>query len=85
MATATAIKVARALTKGEGKDISFETGKLAGLAGGSITVQQGDTVVLVTATGAKSPREGADFFRGGYQEEKESGFDKDNHRDEPDH
>ena len=56
------IKVSGAFTRGEGKDISFETGKLAKLAGGSITAQIGDTVVLVTATGAKSPREGADFF-----------------------
>ncbi len=56
------IKTSAALTRGEGKEISFETGKLAMLAGGSITVQIGDTVVLVTATGAKSPRENADFF-----------------------
>ncbi len=56
------IKVSGAFTRGEDKEISFETGKLAKLAGGSITAQIGDTVVLVTATGSKSPREGADFF-----------------------
>jgi len=56
------IKVSGAFTRGEGKNISFETGKLAKLAGGSITAQIGDTVVLVTATGSKTPREGADFF-----------------------
>jgi len=56
------IKVSGAFTRGEGKEISFETGKLAQLAGGSITAQIGNTVVLVTATGAKTPREGADFF-----------------------
>ncbi len=56
------IKVSGAFTRGEDKEISFETGKLAKLAGGSITAQIGNTVVLVTATGAKSPREGADFF-----------------------
>ncbi len=56
------IKTSAAFTRGEGKEISFETGKLAQLAGGSITAQIGDTVVLVTATGAKNPRDGADFF-----------------------
>ena len=44
------------------KTLTFETGKLAGQADGAVTVQLGDTVVLVTATAAKSAREGADFF-----------------------
>ena len=57
-----ATKVSAALTRGEGKDVSLETGKLAGLAGGAVTVQMGNTIVLVTGTGAKAPREGADFF-----------------------
>ena len=47
---------------GTKKTVSFETGRLAGLAGGSVLAQLGDTTVLVTATGAKSPRPGADFF-----------------------
>ena len=51
-----------AFTRGEGKDATFEIGKFAPLAGGSITARLGDTVVLVTATGSKSPRDGADFF-----------------------
>ena len=55
-------KVTAVFTRGDGKEASLETGKFAGLAGGSVTVQMGNTVVLVTATGAKSPREGADFF-----------------------
>ncbi|HET7087397.1 MAG TPA: polyribonucleotide nucleotidyltransferase [Anaerolineae bacterium] len=42
--------------------ITFETGKLAGLAGGAVTVRQGDTVILATATMAGQPREGIDFF-----------------------
>ena len=42
--------------------ISFETGKLAKQANGSVLVRSGDTVVLVTAVGAQSPRPGADFF-----------------------
>ena len=44
------------------KTISFETGRMARLAGGSILAKLGDSTVLVTATGAKSPRPGADFF-----------------------
>ena len=47
---------------GTDKTVSFETGRLAGLAGGAVLAQLGDTTVLVTATGAKSPRPGADFF-----------------------
>jgi len=41
--------------------ISFETGKLAQQANGSVLVKHGDNVLLVTATMAK-PREGIDFF-----------------------
>ena len=59
---ADAISVTGAFTRADGKDATFETGLLAPLAGGSVTARMGDTVVLVTATGAKSPREGADFF-----------------------
>jgi polyribonucleotide nucleotidyltransferase len=51
-----------AFTRGEGKDATFEIGKFAPLAGGSVTASIGNTVVLVTATGAKSARPGADFF-----------------------
>ena len=44
------------------KTIKFSAGKLAGQADGAVTVQIGDTVMLVTATAAKSARVGADFF-----------------------
>jgi polyribonucleotide nucleotidyltransferase len=50
------------LISGTDKSLSFETGKLAGQADGAVTVRIGDTVVLVTATAAKSVREGIDFF-----------------------
>jgi len=43
-------------------EIVFETGKLAGQAGGAVTVRSGDTVVLATATCSNTPREGGDFF-----------------------
>lgn len=43
-------------------EIVIETGKLAGLAGGAVTVRCGDTLLLATATMSQSPREGIDFF-----------------------
>src|SRR6266567_1275990 len=45
-----------------GKRISFETGKLAKQAHGSVVVRIGDNVVLATATSNPDPREGIDFF-----------------------
>ncbi len=42
--------------------MSIETGKLAKQADGSVVVRSGDTVVLVTACHAASPREGIDFL-----------------------
>ena len=42
-------------------EITIETGTLAKLAGGAVTVRVGDSVVLATACGSK-PREGVDFF-----------------------
>lgn len=40
----------------------IETGKLAKLAGGSVTVRLGETIVLATATISNQPRDGIDFF-----------------------
>jgi polyribonucleotide nucleotidyltransferase len=45
-----------------GRPLTIESGKIAKQANGSVVVTYGDTVVLVTATGAREPREGADFF-----------------------
>lgn len=42
--------------------VYIETGKLAGQAGGSVTVRCGDTLLLATATASKEIREGTDFF-----------------------
>src|SRR5712691_2548796 len=42
--------------------LTFETGKLAKQAHGSVIVRFGDSVVLVTACHAASPREGIDFL-----------------------
>ncbi len=44
------------------RTISLETGKLAKQADGSVIVRSGDTMVLVTACHAASPREGIDFL-----------------------
>src|SRR5580692_10222373 len=45
-----------------GKQLSFETGKLAKQAHGAAVVRMGDNVVLATATANADPREGIDFF-----------------------
>ena len=45
-----------------GRKLTLETGKLAGLANGSVLVRYGDTVVLVDVTASKEPRDGIDFF-----------------------
>ncbi|HET7010552.1 MAG TPA: polyribonucleotide nucleotidyltransferase [Anaerolineales bacterium] len=45
-----------------GKAVTIETGKLAGQAGGAVTIRMGDTLVLATATMSRTPREGIDFF-----------------------
>ena len=45
-----------------GRKLVFETGKMAGLANGSVLVRYGDTVVIVNATASKEPRDGIDFF-----------------------
>lgn len=42
--------------------ITFESGKLAKLADGAVTVRSGDTIVIVTAVSATTIKEGQDFF-----------------------
>ena len=44
------------------RTLSFESGKLALQADGAVMGRLGDTMVLVTATAARSVREGTDFF-----------------------
>jgi polyribonucleotide nucleotidyltransferase len=44
-----------------GRTLTIETGRMARLAGGSVTVRYGDTMVLGTANRA-DPRPGLDFF-----------------------
>ena len=45
-----------------GRELTVETGKLAGLANGNVLVRYGDTVVMVNVVASKEPREGIDFF-----------------------
>ena len=45
-----------------GQEVSFETGRVARQAGGSVLAQCGDVVVHVAATAAKTPLQGVDFM-----------------------
>ena len=45
-----------------GRQLTVETGKLAGLANGACLVRYGDTVVLCCATASPKPRDGIDFL-----------------------
>jgi polyribonucleotide nucleotidyltransferase len=45
-----------------GRDLSFETGRLAQQASGSVLVRYGESAVLVTAVISESTREGIDFL-----------------------
>ena len=53
-----------------GRDISFETGKIARQAGGSVLVRSGETILLATACSAPPPSAETDFLplRVDYQE-----------------
>ncbi len=45
-----------------GRKLVLETGRIARQADGAVLVTYGDTVVLCTAVGARSPKPGIDFF-----------------------
>ena len=45
-----------------GRPLCIETGKLAGLANGSVLVRYGDTAILCCATASAKPRDGIDFL-----------------------
>jgi polyribonucleotide nucleotidyltransferase len=47
---------------GTERTLTFESGKLAQLADGAVVGRIGDTILLATATAARSVREGTDFF-----------------------
>ncbi len=45
-----------------GKTLTFETGKIAQQAGGSVTLSFGESLLFCSATMSNSPREGINFF-----------------------
>src|SRR5687768_1465159 len=45
-----------------GEDLIVETGKVAKQADGSVVIQYGETMLLVTAVSMKTAKEGLDFF-----------------------
>lgn len=47
---------------GGGRMVSIETGKLARQAHGSVTVRQGNSIMLATVVANKEPKEGQEFF-----------------------
>jgi polyribonucleotide nucleotidyltransferase len=47
---------------GATRTIRFETGRLAKQAAGSVTIYQGDTLILSATTASKKPKEHFDFF-----------------------
>jgi polyribonucleotide nucleotidyltransferase len=47
---------------GGNRNVTIETGKLARQADGSVTVRQGNCILLATVVANKEPREGQDFF-----------------------
>ena len=44
------------------RELSVETGKVAKQADGSVVIQYGETILLVTAVSMRTPKEGLDFF-----------------------
>ncbi len=47
---------------GDGRMVSLETGRLARQADGSVTVRQGNCILLATVVANREPREGQEFF-----------------------
>jgi len=47
-----------------GRTLLIETGRMAKQTSGSVTVQYGESIVLVTAVASKEPKEKISFFPG---------------------
>src|SRR5882672_7857477 len=47
---------------GDGRQVTIETGRLARQADGSVTVSQGNCMILATIVASKEPKEGQSFF-----------------------
>lgn len=55
-------KISKTFDLGDGREISIETGRLARQADGSVTVRQGNCIILATVVANREPKEGQDFF-----------------------
>src|SRR5688572_2385690 len=62
MSTLTAGRQASVSVDVGGREIAFETGKLAKQADGAVVVRSGETMILATAVGRPDARPDADFF-----------------------
>jgi polyribonucleotide nucleotidyltransferase len=49
-------------TISDGREVSIETGRLARQADGSVTVRQGNCIILATVVANREPKEGQSFF-----------------------
>jgi polyribonucleotide nucleotidyltransferase len=56
------VKTDRLSTTWQGRDISFEIGKLAVQADASVRMQFGENVILYSTVMEKNPKEGTDFL-----------------------
>src|SRR3984893_8051178 len=54
--------IATSFDLGGGRIVTIETGKLARQADGSVTVRQGNCILLATVVANKEPKEGQEFF-----------------------
>jgi polyribonucleotide nucleotidyltransferase len=54
--------ISKSFDLGGGRIVTLETGKLARQADGSVTVRQGNCIILATVVANKEPKEGQDFF-----------------------
>ena len=62
MATTTQPRTASVSVTVGDQELTFESGKLAKQADGSVVVRSGDTMILATAVGRPDSRPDADFF-----------------------
>jgi len=54
--------ISKTFNIGDGQMVTIETGKLARQADGSVTVRQGNCIILATVVANKEPKEGQSFF-----------------------
>lgn len=55
-------KISKTFDIGGGREVTIETGRLARQADGSVTVRQGNCIILATVVATEEPKPGQDFF-----------------------